>query len=109
MKRITAPRAKSIGVTNFTLPLIRDSMNDRVIMSKGSEMAMVATLKAPWRATGIPVRNMWCIQTPKLRGITMSPVATRMALLAARGRPVNCGSMLAIIPKPGRSTMYTSG
>jgi hypothetical protein len=109
MNSITAPRAKSIGVANFTLPRMSDSTKERVMTSKGSEMAMVATLKAPWSATGIPVRNMWCIHTPKLRGMTMSPVATRMAFLAARGLPVNWGSMFATTPNPGRRTMYTSG
>ena len=109
MKRTTAPRAKSMGVANFTRPLIRDSTKERVITSNGIDMAMVATLNAPCRETGMPVRNMWCIQTPKLSGTTMSPVAIRIAFLAARGLPVNWGRMLAMTPNPGRRTMYTSG
>ena len=76
-----------------------------MIMPKGMDMASVDTSNDSWRESGMPVRNMWCIHTPKLRGSTTRAVEMMIQFLPARGLPVKDGSRLAMTPNAGSRTM----
>ena len=68
------PTAHSIGVSNDIEPRHMVAIQLKIFTAVGTAISMVAYMKNSWPVTGMPVVNMWCAHTMKLR-MAMAEVA----------------------------------
>ena len=68
------PTANSIGVSKVIEPFHMVAIQLKTFTPVGTAISMVEYMKNSWPVTGMPVVNMWCAQTTKLR-MAIEPVA----------------------------------
>ena len=68
------PTANSIGVSKVMEPFHMVAIQLKTFTPVGTAISMVEYMKKSWPVTGMPVVNMWCAQTTKLR-MAIEPVA----------------------------------
>src|SRR5690606_32131600 len=102
------PRMKRIGGVSRGWPDHSVAIQAKTCTPMGIATAIDAAEKKLMASSGMPVANMWCTHSPKLRK-PVPMMASTIQVYPTTGRRANTGISVDTTPAAGRKMMYTSG